>query len=439
MLEDKAIYQEPEVLLQNLIRFDTTNPPGNEIEAIRYVRGLLADAGIESTLLARTGNRPNLIARLAGRGNAPPLLLYGHVDVVTTANQVWQHLPFAGEIADGYVWGRGALDMKGGVAMMLAAFLRAKAEGLQPPGDVMLVLVSDEEAGGTYGAQYLVENHADLFQGIRYAIGEFGGFSLTIGGRRFYPIQVAEKQICWMKATIKGPGGHGSLPMHGGAAAKLGRFLTILDRKRLPVHITPTAAEMIGQMADALSIPSNRILRQLLNPRLTDLTLSVLGEKGQVFDPLLHNTVNATVFRGGEKVNVIPSEITVYLDGRLLPGYTPETMIAELKRLVGEDVAFSLLRHDPGPAAPNMGLFDTLAGILREADPAGIPVLLLLSGVTDGRFFSRLGIQTYGFLPMQLPEDLNFTELIHAADERIPVEAVRFGAEAIYKALQRFG
>ncbi len=439
MTGDKVIYRKPEVLLQNLIRFDTTNPPGNEIRVISYVKGLLAEAGIESTLLAQIEDRPNLIARLAGRGDAPPLLLYGHADVVTTANQVWQHPPFAGEIADGYVWGRGALDMKGGVAMMLAAFLRAKAEGLQPPGDIMLVIVSDEEGGGTYGAQYLVENHADLFEGIQYAIGEFGGFSLTIGGRRFYPIQVAEKQICWLQAVIRGPGGHGSLPMHGGAAAKLGRLLTTLDRKRLPVHITPAAAEMIGQMADALSSPSNRILRQLLNPKLTDLTLRLLGKKGQIFDPLLHNTVNATIFRGGEKVNVIPSEIKVELDGRLLPGYAPETMVAEIGRLVGKEIEFSVLRHDSGPAEPNMGLFDTLAGILQEADPAGIPVPLLLSGVTDGRFFSRLGIQTYGFLPMRLPEDLNFVGLIHAANERIPVEAVRFGADAIYKVLPRFG
>jgi len=435
----EAIYRHPEILLQNLIRFDTTNPPGNESEAMRYISGLLKEVGVESALFAKVENRPNLVARLHGRGDAPPLLLYGHLDVVTTVGQSWSHSPFAGEIVDDYVWGRGALDMKGGVAMMLAAFLRAKAEAIALPGDVILAMLSDEEAGGAFGAQYLVSEHADLFEGVRYAIGEFGGFSLNVGGRRFYPIQVAEKQICWLKATITGPGGHGSLPMRGGAAAKLGRFLTTLDRKRLPVHVTPVAAQMIGQMADALPSPSDRILRGLLKPPLTNGVLRLLGAKGTVFDPLLHNTVNATIFRGGEKVNVIPSEITVELDGRLLPGFTPEQMVAELHGLVGQSVQFEVLKHDPGPAAPKMGLFDTLAGILREADPEGIPVPLLLGGVTDGRFFSRLGIQTYGFLPMPLPDDLNFAGLIHAADERIPVQAVRFGAQAIFNALQRFG
>ena len=235
------IYQRPAELLQRLIRFDTTNPPGNEAECISFISDLLAGSGIKTTILARTPERPNLIARLSGQGNAPPLLLYGHVDVVTTENQKWQHPPFEGKIADGFIWGRGALDMKGGIAMMLAAFLRAKAEGLALPGDVVLAIVSDEEAFGDFGAKFLVENHADLFDGIRYAIGEFGGFSLYVGKKKFYPIMVAEKQRCWFKATVYGDGGHGSLPARGGAMAKLARLLQKLDKKRLPVHVTPVA------------------------------------------------------------------------------------------------------------------------------------------------------------------------------------------------------
>jgi acetylornithine deacetylase/succinyl-diaminopimelate desuccinylase-like protein len=431
--------RHPAELLQRLIRFDTTNPPGNEGECISYIQSLLTAAGVETQILAQTPERPNLIARLAGQGNAAPLLLYGHVDVVTTAHQSWRYPPFDGTLADGYIWGRGALDMKGGVAMLLAAFLRAKDAGAALPGDVVLAVLADEEATGTFGARYLVEQHAPLFAGIRYAIGEFGGFALHIGGRRFYPIMVAEKQMCTMRAIVRGPGGHGSLPLRGGAMAQLGRLLQRLDRRRLPVHITPVARRMFEPIAAALPWPTSAIIRQLLKPARTDAMLRLLGPRGQVFDPLLHNTVNPTIVRGGDKINVIPSEIVLDLDGRLLPGYGPADMLAELRAVAGREVELAVSLYEPGPAEPDLGLFDTLADILRAADPTGTPVPLLLSGVTDGRFFARLGIQTYGFLPMNLPSDFNFAQTIHAADERIPVAALDFGTNAIAAALQRFG
>jgi len=433
-----TIYQRPAELLQRLIRYDTTNPPGNEAECVGYINGLLAEAGIKTTFLARAPERPNLIARLSGQGNAPPLLLYGHVDVVTTENQKWQHPPFDGKIVDGFIWGRGALDMKGGVAMMLAAFLRAKAEGAQLPGDVVLAIVSDEENLGGFGSKFLVENHADVFNGIRYAIGEFGGFTFYVGKKKFYPIMVSEKQVCWIKATVRGPAGHGSLPARGGAMAKLAELLQKLDQKRLPVHITPAAQLMFKAMSTALGGLNGLILGQLLNPALTDIVLTLLGERGRVFDPLLHNSVNATVLHGGNKINVIPGRVSVELDGRLLPGYKPDDMIAELRQIIGPDVELEVLRYDPGPAEPNMGLFDKFVDILTQFDPKGIPVPLLLSAVSDARFFSKLGIQTYGFLPMQLPQDFNFSQTIHAADERIPIEALDFGANAIFEVLNRF-
>ena len=433
------IYQRPVDLLQRLIQFDTTNPPGNEAACISFIKSLLDDAGIEATILAQAQERPNLIARLHGQGNASPLLLYGHVDVVTTENQKWQHPPFEGKVADGFLWGRGALDMKGGVAMMLAAFLRAKAENLKLPGDVILTIVSDEESLGDLGAKFLVENHSELFDGVRYAIGEFGGFSLYVGKRRFYLIMVGEKQVCWMKATVRGPGGHSSLPVRGGAMARLSKLLQQLDKRRLPVHITPTAQIMFKTMASALGGLTGLMLGQLTNPTLTNSVLNLLGERGRVFDPVLHNTVSPTVLHGSDKINVTPSEVSVGLDGRLLPGYRPDDLIAELRDIVGNDVEFEILDYQPGPAEPDMGLFDRLAEILRKADPDGVPVPLLLTGTTDARLFSRLGIQTYGFLPMRLPDDFNFIQTIHGADERIPVEAVSFGTNAIYELLQAFG
>jgi acetylornithine deacetylase/succinyl-diaminopimelate desuccinylase-like protein len=439
MTQKKNMHERPVEILQKLIQFNTTNPPGHEAACITYIRELLDEAGIESTLLAKDPDRPNLIARLPGEGKAPPLLLYGHVDVVTAENQPWQQPPFEGKLIDGYVWGRGALDMKGGVAMMVAAFLRANAEGLRPPGDIVLAIVSDEEVGGDYGAKFLVEEHPDLFKDIKYAIGEFGGFTLTLGGKRFYPIMISEKQVCWMKATVRGQGGHGSIPVKGGAMAKFSQLLKALDENDLPIHVTPPAKMMVDAMASALGGAQGLILKQLTNPALTDFVLKTLGARGRTFYPLFRNTVSPTIIHASTKVNVIPSEISVELDGRLLPGQTPEDMMRELRAIVGNDVQLDLIQFDPGPSEPDMSLFNKLADILKEADPEGIPIPLILSGVTDGRFFSQLGIQTYGYLPMTLPEDFNFASVIHAADERVPAAAIEFGAQAIFKALSRFG
>jgi acetylornithine deacetylase/succinyl-diaminopimelate desuccinylase-like protein len=430
---------QPAELLQRLIRFDTTNPPGNEGGCVGYIRTLLDETGIETTILAADPDRPCLIARLPGQGRAAPLLLYGHVDVVTAEDQAWNHPPFGGELIDGYVWGRGTLDMKGGIAMMVSAVLRAKAEGCVPPGDVILVILPDEEAGGDLGARFLVEEHPEQFAGIRYALGEFGGFTLHIGRRRFYPIQVAEKQICWLRAICRGPGGHGSMPVSDGAMARLGRFLIRVDGRKLPLHVTPVAERMFRALGAGLGGVNGRILGQLANPRLAPLVLSLLGKQGRLFEPLLRNTVSPTILHGSTKVNVIPCQVSVELDGRLLPGFGPDDMIAELQALAGDEVEFEVLRHDPGPPEPDMGLFDMLTGVLRDADPDGIPVPMVLSGVTDGRFFARLGIQTYGFTPMQLPTGFDFSRTIHGPDERIPVEAVEFGADAIFRALGCFG
>jgi acetylornithine deacetylase/succinyl-diaminopimelate desuccinylase-like protein len=424
-------------LLQELIRFDTTNPPGNETACIEFVRSQLEAAGCETEIHAKDESRPNLVSRLPG-GDAPPLLLQGHVDVVSTAGQHWSHPPFAGELADGCVWGRGALDMKAGVAMLVHAFLRAQREGAALPGDLVLAVLSDEEAGGDLGARFLVEERPDLFAGMRYALGEFGGFTLHLGGKRFYPIQVAEKQICWLKATVRGPGGHGAMVQRGGTVARLGKLLSDLDRKRLPVHVTPVVREFVERTAAELPRKEATVLRSLLKPRFTDTALRLLGERGRSLEPMLRNTVNATIVRGGAKINVVPSAIELELDGRALPGFTPDQLIAEVQAVVGDDVELELVRHDPGPGAPDLGLFDMLAGVIRELDPDGIPVPLLQIGVTDGRFFSRAGIQTYGFLPMRLPEEFTFDKLIHAADERIPVDALEFGAEAVWRAIQRF-
>jgi len=434
------LHLRPAELLQRLIRFKTVNPPGDEEECIRYVAGLLGEYGIESQLFAKVPGRPSLVARVKGEGSAPPLLLYGHVDVVPAPDEeLWEHPPFSGENAGGYIWGRGALDMKGGVAMMIAALLKAKAEGLRLPGDVILCVVSDEENGGDFGARFMVEEHPEWFAGVRYAIGEFGASSLYLAGRRFYPIMVAEKQICHLEAIIKGKGGHGSMPVRGQAMAKLGALLQALDRKAFPVRLTAATRGMLQAIAAALPGLKGALLKGFFGSSLAEPILTALGPKAGILHAVLRNTVSATVIRGGESTNVIPSEIVVRLDGRILPGCTSADFLAELRTVLGDDLELKITRHDPGVGEADLGLFEVLRSVLRAADPEGFPIPFLLPGVTDGRHFARLGIQTYGFLPMRLPEDFKFSETIHARNERIPIEALEFGTDAIYQVLQRFG
>ncbi len=325
-------------LLADLIRFDTTNPPGNESACIAYVQRLVEEAGVETRIVAKDDARPNLIARVPGAGEAPPLLLYGHVDVVTTAGQKWSHPPFAGELVDDWVWGRGALDMKGGVAMLVDAFLRAARGELKPRGDVILAVLSDEENGGDFGARFLAEEHADLFEGVKHALGEFGGARIRIAGRSFYPIQVAEKQICWLTGVVRGPGGHAALGVRGSAMGKVGRILARLDSGRLPVHVTAVARAQIEGMADALPRPQSLVLRSLLDPRLAEITLRAPLPELRPLDRTLRNTVSATIVHGGEKINVVPSRVELELDARSLPGYGPEDVIREIRSLVGPEL-----------------------------------------------------------------------------------------------------
>jgi acetylornithine deacetylase/succinyl-diaminopimelate desuccinylase-like protein len=434
----QKVNTDPVGLLRALTRFDTSNPPGDVRACVDFVAELLRDREVEPLLVGVEPQRPNLIARLPGRGSSPPLLLYGHLDVVPANSAEWTHPPFDAELVDGEVWGRGTLDMKGGVAMMLSAFLRAAEERLEPAGDLILALTSDEETGSEFGARYLVEEHAEHFDGVRFALSEFGGFTQWTGGRPLYPIQVAEKQRCLVRATIRGTGGHPSTVVGGTAAGKLGRLLRTLEKRRLPVHVTPVVRSMLEAMSGALPLYERLALRPILRPRLTDRLLDLFGKDGAALDPLLHNMATATVIHGGDSTNVIPTEVTVDLDGRVLPGQTPRDLVSELEALLPGLAEFEIVREEPASRAdPDMTLYPLLADILREREPAGAPFPMLLPGYTDARYFSRLGIQTYGFLPMRLPKHIT-TKLLHAPDERVPADAIEFGAECVYEAVRRY-
>jgi acetylornithine deacetylase/succinyl-diaminopimelate desuccinylase-like protein len=419
-------------LLQELIRFDTTNPPGNEEACVAHIESLLHAAGIETERYEKGPGRPNLVARHAGTKDCPPLLLYGHVDVVTTAGQQWTRPPFGGDLVDGVVWGRGALDMKGGVAMLVRAFLDAVAANTATP--LVLLVLSDEEDGGDMGAMFIADERPEALGGAKHALGEFGGASQTIAGTRFYPIQVGEKQICWLKLTVRGHGGHGALGVEGSAAARLGTVLRTLEERELPIHYTPVVEEWIETMAE--HIPP---LAGILDAATADETVAALGERARIFGRVIRNTVSPTILRGGDKINVIPSTIEVELDGRILPGQTPDDLIRELHELLGEDgIEIELVRHDPGPPDADLSQFRLLADVLRELDPEAVPVPMLQAGVTDARHLARAGVQSYGFLPLRLPEDFELTPLIHAADERVPAAALQFGVDAILRVIERY-
>jgi acetylornithine deacetylase/succinyl-diaminopimelate desuccinylase-like protein len=426
-------------LLQRMLRIDTSNPPGRERELIELLASDLRFAGLEPQVLARDNDRPNLVLRVPGRGEAPPLLLHGHADVVPATAQTWQHDPFGAQIVDGEVWGRGALDMKGGLAMLATVVLQAAQPGAQPPGDLVFVVNSDEEAGGDLGAAWLVDEHPELFGGIRHALSEFGAYSHHVAGRRLYPIQVAQKRRCRLRASFRGVGGHGASPRRGQVAAQLGVALSALDRRRLPAHITAPVRLMIEHMAAGLPAPLQAALRLLLVPVATDPVLRLAGAQAADLDPLLRNTATATRVQGGEAWNALPTQAHIDLDGRLVPGHEPAELLSELAAILPPDTALEVLRADP-PAArvePDLELFPLLTSVLHEEDPEGHPFPLVTAGMTDARHYDRLGIQTYGFLPMRLPPGL-MPKLLHATDERITVDALAPGVAAIRRVVDRY-
>ncbi|MEU3624593.1 hypothetical protein BS329_36190 [Amycolatopsis coloradensis] len=438
---------DPLPLLQDLIRIDTTNPPGREGEVVAYLRRLLADSGAELTVLGPDPLRTNLVARFPGRGEAPPLLLHAHSDVVPVDGQEWDHPPFEARIVDDHVWGRGAIDMKGGLAMMLAALSRLAATGERPSGDVLLAVVADEEAGSAVGARYLVDRHPGLFDGVRYAIGEEGGAGVDLAGQRFHPIVVAEKRACWLRVTLRGPGGHGSrLTPPDTPMARLGKLLTTLSGTRMPRHQTQAADRMLAALAAALPEPmAAGVARyradQAGDPRPEGLPLS----EALRLDSVLRHTANPTIVRTTEKINVVPSEITVDLDGRVLPGgFTVEDFTGELRGLIGHDAEFELLLEGSMVrpeliAEPEFGgFYDTMAEILTKADAGATPLPMVSPASTDARLFAQLGIRCYGWLPLRLPAGVDYRGMLHTANERVPVEALEFGTTCLRDLLRSY-
>lgn len=435
-----SLEQEAISHLQNLIRINTTNPPGNEIEAVRYLARILDREKIDYEIFEPAPGRGNLVARLSGTGAKRPLLLTSHLDVVPAEKKFWSCDPFSGEEAEGCIWGRGAVDMKQMTAMELTLFLEAKRSGKKLSRDLIFAAVADEEAGCTWGSKWLVENHPDLLR-AEYAVNEVGGFSLPLGERTLYPVGVAERGLCWVRATTTGEAGHASLPHENQAVLKLAKRLVRLKPDALPFHSNPISRGFLSAMADSLSFPSGLILKGVGASFLNRFIISHLipdKRRRAALNALFRNTATPSVVSAGEKVNVIPATAEAKIDGRILPGQTVDSFLPELKGLLGDEVSLEVISGwNPREMEYNTPLFDTIAEAIRERDPNGVAVPYVIPGFTDATFLSRLGIACYGFAPVRLPNDMNFSELFHGHDERIPVEGFLFGLRVLDDVVKR--
>ncbi|GAA2720220.1 M20/M25/M40 family metallo-hydrolase [Actinocorallia aurantiaca] len=416
-------------LCRELIRIDTSNAGDNagpgERAAAEYVAEKLEGAGIKTTILESDSKRASVIARIEGEEpSRDALLLHGHLDVVPARASDWTHDPFGGEIADGCVWGRGAVDMKDMDAMILASVLDRARTGRKPKRDVVLAFLADEEAGGAYGAHWLVDNHPGLFEGCTEAVGEVGGFSLTVpGDRRLYLIETAEKGLAWMRLKAVGTAGHGSMIHDDNAVTELAKAVARIGEHRFPIRLTPTVRRFLEQACEAYGIE--------FDPKDPEACLPHLGTLARMIGATLRSTLNPTRLDAGYKANVIPQHAEAQVDGRFLPGYEKE-FFETVDALLGEKVQREFVHYDIAVETPYEG---DLVGAMEEAliwaDPGAIPVPYCLSAGTDAKSFATLGMRCYGFAPLKLPADLDFSGMFHGVDERVPVDGLRFGVRVL--------
>ncbi len=393
--------------------------------AAEYVAGKLSEVGIEPTLLESAPGRANVIARLPGTDpSRGALLVHGHLDVVPADASEWSVDPFAGEIKDGFLWGRGAIDMKDFDAMVLAVARDWQRTGYRPPRDIVLCFTADEEAGSDYGATFLVNQHPDLFEGCTEAIGEVGGFSFSVSNDlRLYLVQTAEKGIDWLRVHATGRPGHGSFVHNDNAVTALCEAIARVGRHRFPVVVTPTVRSFLEQVAEALQID--------LDPDDPEQAIEKLGPIAALIGATIRNTANPTGLSAGYKHNVIPGKASATLDCRTIPGQF-ELFREQLQAVLGPDIELEQVHRQPPLETTFDGaLVDAMSAALRAEDPGARAVPYMLSGGTDAKQFARLGIRCFGFSPLKLPADLNFSALFHGIDERVPVEGLQFGVRVL--------
>jgi len=449
-LDREALHAEAIALLQALLRIDTTNPPGNETAAVEHIRPLLEAEGITCEMGGARDARQNLVGRVKASapafepGQKAALLLSGHLDVVPAERAKWTHDPFGGELHDGFIWGRGAIDMKNLVAMNVVTarlVARLQRDGkLRAARDLVIACVADEEAGCGVGSRWIAAHKPEWVRDCAFALNEVGGFTLHMGGERLYPIQVASKGFVWIRLRVRGEPGHGSMPHGDNAVVKLAEAIAKVGERLLPHHTTPVAQAFISAVAEAAVFPKGMFLRALLSPSLYATVERLLAaDQRKFFRAALHNTVCPTMLASGIKENVIPGEAEAVLDCRILPGFTTETFLPELRALTGDAFDLEILAEGPPTTTPEeTALMRILVDTLERRDEGGKAVPYLLVGFTDAIAWHELDIPTYGFAPVMLPPDLNFSAMFHGHDERILVDGFTWGLETYIEAVLRF-
>ncbi|MFJ1751920.1 M20/M25/M40 family metallo-hydrolase [Kitasatospora sp. NPDC088134] len=411
----------------DLIRLDTTVGRRPERGAAEYVAERLAAAGLEPLMLEGVPGRTNVVARVPGREpGLAPLLVHGHLDVVPADPSGWTVHPFSGEVCDGYVWGRGAVDMKDMLAMILDVVTTMRASGLAPRRDVVLAFVADEEDGGTHGAAWLTERHPDLFADCRTAIGEVGGFSVPTPTGSFYLLETAQKGAFTLELTANGLAGHGSMLNERNAVQILSRTVAAIADHPFPLRLTPTTEEFLDRLGEAFGLDDAR--------SEPERVLAAIGEIGRIIGATLRHTATPVALSAGGAPNVVPAYARARIDCRSVPGHEDE-FLAELRRLVPPEVASSVVPRGGGHEnALDEDLAAVISAALLAEDPTANLVPFCMSSATDARHFSRLGIRCYGFVPLRLPPGGDFVSMFHGTDERVAVDSLTFGT----RVLQRF-
>ena len=423
-------------LCQALLRMDTTNPPGNERICAQLLEREFREVGLEPVLLEAQPARTNLVVRHRGTGKLPPLLLTAHLDVVEADPTKWRVPPFSGDEIEGCLWGRGAIDMKNMAAMCLAIMRKLARDKTPLARDVIFAAVADEEAGCDLGSRFLVEQHRSLVE-AEYALGESGGFSLHLGDTTFYPIQVAEKGFCWVRARVVGEPGHGSMPRPDSAVIRLGEAIAKLGRAQLPVHSTEYVRDFLAAVAARQPALVRPLLRVLAKPRLLARLMRLVPDLSiaRGFGALLSNTASPTVVRAGNKTNVIPGIADFEIDGRTLPGQTDADFLRELAQVMGPEVELEIIKSAPPTVTQPVAspLFDIIQRQVLAREPDAVVVPYLIPGFTDAKYFSQMGARWYGFSPVKIEKGsgIKFSDMFHGHDERVPVAGLHWGVEVL--------
>ncbi|AWS47038.1 M20/M25/M40 family metallo-hydrolase [Streptosporangium sp. 'caverna'] len=424
-------------LCAELIRVDTSNygdgsGPG-ERAAAEVVMARLAEVGVEATYVESAPTRGNVVTRIEGSDpGLPALLVHGHLDVVPANAADWTVDPFSGEIKDGYIWGRGAVDMKDMDAMMLAVLRQMVTEGRKPRRDIVFAWLADEEAGGEHGAKYLTSKHPELFDGVDNAISEVGGYSLEVDpSLRLYLIETAQKGLAWMRLVADGTAGHGSMLNADNAVTEVAKAVARIGSYEWPLTLTPTVHRFLSEVADAFGLP--------FDPENPAPIIDAIGPLAKFVGATLHHTANPSMLSAGYKANVIPGQASAVVDGRFLPGLEDD-FFATVDKLLGPNVRREQLVHDIALETTFDGpLVETMISVLKEEDPTARVVPYCLSGGTDNKtFFADLNIRGFGFVPLRLPAEMDFAGMFHGVDERVPVDALQFGTRVLDRLLMTY-